>query len=85
MNEPSNCVGAIELNDVVLHWVKERIKLSNSKLDVRVHKFWQTISCCHNGQRIESEGKMAGAQVVAKVRSYCIITIIIYILLFITI
>ena len=67
MNEHSNFVGAIELNDVVLSWVKERIKFSNSKLDSRVHKFWQTISCCHNGQRIESEGKMSLPQVTAKV------------------
>ena len=59
---------AIEIEDVILVWLKERIKNSNIKLDQRVHKFWQTVSCCHNGQRIESEARMNEAQMKAKVR-----------------
>jgi len=48
LNEGNTAVGSIELSDYVLIWLKERMKGYNTKLDARVHKFWQTISCCHN-------------------------------------
>ena len=53
MNEPS-VEGLIPIRSDVLPWVKERLNNYNFKCDARVHKFWQTVSICHNGQ-IETE------------------------------